>query len=123
MSTDLTAMQDRINSMLSQINAESIQVRLYTGPYVPTTDDVPQVSGAGYTRAGGDATWTSCTINVTHPILAVYDPAESIWDDEDYDPVDPYELDMDDATPTGIGDPLADVLRSIDEVLADDRRP
>jgi hypothetical protein len=30
---------------------------------------------------------------------------------------DPYELDMTDATPTGIGDPLADVLRNIDDLL------
>lgn len=90
-----------------------IYVSLHTGP-LPTRE-VTEVSGTGYTRSGDDITWTSSTITVTHAFL--YDPRTLEWDEDDWDEDDPYELDMTDATTTGIGDPLADVLRNIDDLL------
>ena len=91
-----------------------IYVSLHTGP-LPVRDvsGTTEVSGTGYTRGLGDTdetTWTSGTITIAQPIY-VYDPSVD-WDEDD-----PYELDMTDATTTGIGDPLADVLRNIDDLL------
>jgi len=84
-------------------NADTVRVSLHTSPPESTTG----VGGAGYTRAhGGEITWTSAE-SVAHAFLL---PSPESDDD-------PYELDMTDATPTGIGDPLADVLRSIDDLL------
>jgi hypothetical protein len=86
-----------------------VYVSLHTGPVSPA-DDAPLVSGAGFTRHG-DITWTQIEApTVTH---------FSLWLDfgDDLDDDDPYDLDMTDATPTGVGDPLADVLRSIDDLL------
>jgi hypothetical protein len=85
-----------------------VYVSLHTGPV--TSGDVPVLSGTRYTRHS-DITWTQ----VDAPTVTHY----SLWFDfgDDLDDDDPYNLLMPDATTTGIGDPLADVLRSIDDLL------
>ena len=79
------------DALRHQIDAP-VWVSFHTGPAEP----IPHA----WVAANGDITWLRAPTTIARG--------------------DPFELDMNDATSTGVGDPFADVLRSIDNVLAVD---